>query len=232
MMQIPPPTMETNGLGSATRQCHKLGGHNPTRLMSQLDPSPSTVQNRSCLLWRCQTTETMVHGPEPDLLLAIPAVRVCYRECSPIKTLRHTQLVHACKPDSARVVKDSAGGHTKYPWHSQVLIPCSVTVMVWSAFVVCVRVFQLDKVEVRFHPDGNTPLDRFLVLLIVNVNFMLIAFVAASFDLTSVTCRPGWSTWGTILAETQIHRMARVDMNSVSLQRLTCRRFGETFLDR
>jgi len=86
-----------------SRQCHQAWRPHVDESARSI-PSRPAVQSRS-LLWRrrCQfkTIETMVHGPEPDLLVAIPAVSVCYRECSPIKTLRRTRLVlHASKRDS------------------------------------------------------------------------------------------------------------------------------------
>jgi hypothetical protein len=100
----------------------------------------------------------MVHGPEPDLLLAIPTVSVCYRECSPIKILRRTQLVlHASKRDSAPVVKDSEDTQSTH-----CTLRFSYTVTVW-VLLWCVRVFQPFKVDVRF--QGTTPPSHFLVLI-------------------------------------------------------------------
>jgi hypothetical protein len=174
----------------------------------------------------------MVHGPEPDLLLAIPAVS-CYRECSPIKTLRHTQLVHACKRDSARVVKDSAGGTHKVP----MALSGSHTMFSYRNGLECfcgVRVFQLFKVEVRFHFQRATLRWTVSYYRQFEPHANCIRSCLAS-DLTPVTRRPGWSTRGTMLVEMRIHRMARVDMSftvPVSLHRLTRRRFRETFLDR
>ena len=137
----------------SSRQCHQawLG-------VGTVDDSARSIpQNRSCVaLRRCQTTETMVHGPEPDWLLAILTLSVCYIEYTPIKILHRTQLaLHGSKRHSAPVVNDSEDTQSTYD-----TLRWSYTVTIW-VLLWCVRVFQLFKVGARF--EGATL--RFLVLI-------------------------------------------------------------------
>jgi hypothetical protein len=147
---------------SALRQCHQdwlgiamAGVGTPHDITVDESARPHPVcrsKSLHSLLWRCPATETMVHGPGPDLLACQSLfVTVLYREMLPQgsvvlatlnptpSALRRTQLVLHASSVSTTACTSSRIRRTYRTPMALRFSPCSVNVTVWSAFKVDVR---------------------------------------------------------------------------------------------